>query len=71
MTSALIPELFTGETAIIAGTGPSLTPESIEFCNQARQAGKARIFAGTGRMNYLMPMYYTPAMRLSIRCGGI
>ena len=40
----MIPKLYPGETAIVAGTGPSLTPESIELCNQARQAGKARIF---------------------------
>lgn len=41
----MIPKRYPGETAIVAGTGPSLTPESIDLCNQARQAGKVRIFA--------------------------
>ena len=40
-----IPKQFPGETAIIAGTGPSLTPEDIELCNQARQAGVVRILS--------------------------
>ncbi len=40
-----IPAPYSGETAIIAGTGLSLTPESIAYCNEARKAGKARIFA--------------------------
>jgi len=40
-----IPKRFPGETAIVAGTGPSLTPESIALCNEARQSGDVRIFA--------------------------
>jgi len=39
-----IPRKFPGETAIVAGTGPSLTPEVIELCNQARKDG-VRIFS--------------------------
>ena len=39
-----IPRRFPGEVAIVAGTGPSLTPEVIETCNAARADGKARIF---------------------------
>lgn len=42
---AQIPRRYAGETAIIAGTGPSLTPESIKLCNDARAKGKVRIFA--------------------------
>ena len=41
----LIPRKFTGETAIVSGTGPSLTPEVIATCNQARKEGRVKIFA--------------------------
>ena len=41
MNFASIPEKFPGETAIIAGTGPSLTPEDIALANESG----ARIFA--------------------------
>lgn len=41
----MIPRKYPGETAIVAGTGPSLTPDQIDLCNRARAAGKVRIFA--------------------------
>lgn len=41
----MIPRKFPGETAIVAGTGPSLTPEDIALCNEARREGKVRIFS--------------------------
>ena len=41
----LIPRKFPGETAIVSGTGPSLTPEVIATCNQARKEGRVKIFA--------------------------
>lgn len=40
-----VPRRFPGETAIVAGTGPSLTPESIAQCNRLRSDGRVRIFA--------------------------
>lgn len=42
---AVVPRRFAGETAIVAGTGPSLTPELIGACNDLKRAGRARIFA--------------------------
>jgi hypothetical protein len=45
MGADLVPRRFPGATAIIAGTGPSLSPEVFELCNRARAAGAARIFA--------------------------
>lgn len=44
MNKSIIPKRFPGETAIVAGTGPSLTPESIALCNEARRSGDVRIF---------------------------
>ena len=32
------------ETVIICGTGPSITQEQISLCNNARKAGKAKVF---------------------------
>ena len=49
----MIPRRFPGETAIVSGTGPSLTPDTIELCNQARQDGKARIFAANRAIDVL------------------
>ena len=40
----MIKPLFEGETAVICGTGPSITPEAIELCNQAKKEGKIRLF---------------------------
>jgi len=49
----LIPRKFPGETAIVAGTGPSLTTDVIERCNQARQDGLVRIFAANRALDVL------------------
>ena len=48
----MIKPLFEGETAVICGTGPSVTPEVIELCNQAKKEGKVRIFGGNLAYQY-------------------
>lgn len=40
----MIPRKFPGETAIVCGTGPSITPEIIRLVNAARRAGWVRVF---------------------------
>lgn len=44
MNFADIPRKYPGETAIVAGTGPSLTESDIALCNVAKRAGDVRIF---------------------------
>lgn len=39
-----IERIFDGETAIICGTGPSITPDVIAMCNKAKADGKVRLF---------------------------
>jgi len=39
-----LPRRFPGETAIVCGTGPSITPQTIETVNAARKYGIARVF---------------------------
>ena len=40
-----VPRRWPGATAVIVGTGPSLTPSDLELCRQAREAGRVRLFA--------------------------
>jgi len=40
----VIPRRYPGETAIVVGTGPSLTPELLQRCNDLRREGAVRIF---------------------------
>lgn len=39
-----IRPIYKGRTAIIAGTGPSITQEILDICNDARAQGKVKIF---------------------------
>ena len=40
----MIEPIYQGQTAIIAGTGPSITQRTILDCNLARMQGKVKIF---------------------------
>jgi len=39
-----VPRRYPGETAIVCGTGPSITAEVIAACNKAHSDGRVRIF---------------------------
>jgi len=45
MIFPMIPEIWRGERAIVAATGPSLTPDVAEACLEARTAGTHRVLA--------------------------